>query len=131
MRFAAKVDTDGPCWLWTGYVGNHGYGVFGVDHKTVLAHRYSYERFVGEIPTGLQIDHLCREKTCVHPDHLEAVTQSENIHRSDCVTAINARKTHCKRGHSLEPPNMYLYRHPTAGRIERRCRECYGGNTNL
>jgi hypothetical protein len=79
-NFWAKVDKTETCWLWTGAMLN-GYGKFWAG-KTVFAHRWSYERFIGPIPKGLHLDHLCRVPACVRPDHLEAVTNRENVLRS-------------------------------------------------
>lgn len=95
-RFWSKVNKTEECWLWTAAVDKAGYGRFGDRY----AHRYVYELKVGPVPQGLQIDHLCRVRHCVNPDHLEPVTQRENILRSPIsVAAVNARKTHCPRGH--------------------------------
>lgn len=114
-RFWSKVDKSGDCWLWTGS-RSVGYGNLGIDGQTVLAHRYVYELEIGPIPDGLQIDHLCRVRHCVNPDHLETVTQRENIMRSPIsVTAINARKTHCPAGHRLRERDSRGWRF---------CREC-------
>jgi len=81
-RFWSKVNKTNTCWLWEGTVENTGYGSFAVSHtKGVLAHRLAYELSVGEIPSGLTLDHLCRVRNCVNPDHLEPVTCAENIRR--------------------------------------------------
>lgn len=76
-----KIDLRGEdeCWPWLGAVGSHGYGIYG--RPRVLAHRWAYEHFVGPIPVGLVIDHLCMEKTCVNPAHMEPVTIGENVRR--------------------------------------------------
>lgn len=98
-----RYETDeAGCWIWRGYTDpTNGYG----SHGDSYAHRTFYEKFKGEIPAGLTIDHLCRVRNCVNPDHLEAVTLRENILRSDGPTAINARKTHCKHGHEFNAEN--------------------------
>ena len=82
-RFDAKVDRSDPagCWLWTGSL-RAGYGRFWVDGTVVQAHRYAYERVVGPIPADRELDHLCRIRRCVNPDHLDVVTPSENVRRS-------------------------------------------------
>ena len=79
-RFWAKVDRSGSCWLWLAAT-SHGYGTFQSNGKLVRAHRYAYELLVGPIPGGLVIDHLCRTTACVNPEHLEPVTQRENLLR--------------------------------------------------
>lgn len=86
----------------------------------VLAHRYAYELLVGPIPEGLHIDHLCRVRLCVNPAHLEAVTCHENNRRSTSPTAVNAKKTHCPRGHEYTEENTYFA--PPDGR--RMCKPC-------
>lgn len=83
------------------------------------AHRYAYEHFIGPIPEGLQVDHLCRVRNCVNPDHLEAVTCRENVLRGDGVAAANARATHCPQGHAYDEANTYTW---TNG--GRHCRAC-------
>lgn len=121
-RFWSHVDKTENCWLWT---GSHGlYGVFrigGRDGHNIGAHRYAYELLVGPIPGGMQLDHLCRVKLCVNPDHLEVVTPRENTLRGGTIPAANAAKTHCLRGHPFDEPNTYWHR----GR--RYCRACRNG----
>lgn len=113
-RFWAKVDKSGDCWEWTAFLTPDGYGRFGLDGAIVAAHRTAYELVVGPIPDGLQIDHLCRNRKCVNPDHLEPVTQLENARRGFWAT-----KTHCKHGHEFTPENTYI--RPTGAR---QCRTC-------
>lgn len=111
------------CWLWIGAAGTQPrdqYGRFrlsGAPNDIIRAHVFAYERAHGPVPDGLQIDHLCRTTLCVNPDHLEAVTPTENMRRGNSPHAINARKTHCKRGHELTEANCY-----TGPR--RACRHC-------
>lgn len=129
-RFWSKVDKNGPapehrsdlgpCWLWTGALHERGYGRFGIGSRSsqeyFKAHRYAYELIVGAIPSGLQLDHLCRVRRCVNPSHLEPVTQTENIRRGLC----GELKTHCKRGHEFTPENTYL--RPNGARVCRTCK---------
>ncbi len=100
-KFLAKVDKSDSCWNWTGLISIYGYGVFYDGKRTIHAHRFSYELHKRKIPKGLVVDHLCRNRKCVNPDHLEAVTQRVNILRGESHQAKNARKTHCIRGHKL------------------------------
>lgn len=83
-RFLAKVDRTDDCWLWTGFVAPNGYGKCSSRHisNSALVHRVAYEMWIGSIPDGMTIDHLCGERRCVRPDHLEAVTLAENVRRA-------------------------------------------------
>jgi hypothetical protein len=100
-RFWSKVDKTETCWLWTAARNNAGYGVFWNDGKVSVAHRYAYESGVGAVPSGLQLDHLCRVRHCVNPSHLEPVTNRENCLRGESPKAIAHRTGICKYGHSL------------------------------
>jgi hypothetical protein len=121
-----EVDPITGCHLWTGRLNNCGYGVMtftqaGYRTATLSAHKVSYELTNGRVPDGLVIDHLCRVRHCVNPDHMEAVTSRENVMRSPVAqAAINARKTHCPQGHLYTPENMYTV--TKAG--GRQCRIC-------
>jgi hypothetical protein len=117
-RFWAKVKKTDTCWLWTAARFRGGYGQFRMDRKIVSAHRIAYALVKGPIPEGLHIDHICRVRHCVNPDHLEAVTKRVNTLRGISPIAIAARKTHCPQGHAYNDENTNLYQ----GR--RYCRPC-------
>lgn len=102
QRFWAKVDKTETCWLWTAGLNRHGYGQFKLNGRTRTAHRLAYEWLVGEIPEGLHLDHLCRVRHCVNPDHLEPVTCRVNLLRGETLQARNAAKTHCPQGHPYD-----------------------------
>ena len=110
------------CWEWGGARSKAGYGQIRSGGRGVLlyAHRVAYELARGPIPPGLVIDHLCRNRGCVNPDHLEVVTNGENLLRGDTFAAENARKTHCPYGHPYQGDNLYL----TPKHGHRQCRIC-------
>ncbi|MFB7461281.1 hypothetical protein [Streptomyces sp. NPDC056188] len=120
------------CWIYTGTITSQGYGQIGVEGKVRQAYKVAYELFIGEVPPGLELDHLChtrdlkcisnsdcRHRRCVNPWHLEPVTQRENTRRSNNPSAVNARKTHCIHGHEFSPENTYVK--PNG---QRQCRQC-------
>lgn len=118
QRFFEKIDKTETCWLWVAAL-DKGYGRFAADGRRMIsAHRWSYEFHVGPIPEGLTLDHLCRTPRCVNPDHLEPVTQRENMARIP-------PKTHCPHGHPFTTANTYIR---TASRQDlrpaRQCRTC-------
>lgn len=119
-RFWAKVKLDGDCWAWqAGMVKGYGHFTQGGKPKMMLAHRWSYEAMVTEVPDGLELDHLCRNKACVNPDHLEPVTHAVNIERNpNAVNKRGAQITHCPQGHEYNEANTRWYR---GGR---NCRPC-------
>lgn len=113
-RFFVKVNAHGVCWEWTAFRNPEGYGMFGGGGdggRTHLAHRWSYAYLVGEIPEGLTLDHLCRNRACVNPDHLEPVTHAENCRRGGL-------RKYCKRGHVFAD-DFYV-----DGNGKRHCRPC-------
>jgi len=107
LRFWKKVEATGFCWLWTAHVTPKGYGQFGLDGKMRSVHRLAYEWLVGPIPEEMVLDHLCRVRHCVNPDHLEVVTVRENNLRGFTIASQNHSKTHCKRGHPFDKDNTY------------------------
>ena len=113
------AEAEDGCWNWTGSGMSIGYGRIHIKGRGMYPHRVTHMLFKGPIPAGLHIDHLCRNRLCCNPAHLEPVTVGENIHRSPIAqAALNALKTHCPRGHELAPGNL----------IERKqgrtCRTC-------
>lgn len=128
-RFWSHVDkgasVDG-CWNWTAATSD-GYGRFSIKHRLYLAHRVAWELEGVEIPPGLQIDHLCRNRKCVNPQHLEVVDGRTNTLRGTAPSAFNSVKTHCPRGHALDGENLLVVARNgvgTLGRKFRKCRTC-------
>ena len=119
-RIMAKVRiNESGCWDWVGAKQPTGYGQVWNGSRPEQAHRVAYREFVAEIPHGHEIDHQCRNRGCVNPSHLLAVTHKENMHRSESVFGENARKTECKRGHSLSGLNLHI-----TPKGARQCRTC-------
>lgn len=114
----AKVRFTPDCWEWLGCKHLSGHGLFRVGSKSIGAYRVAYEWFVGPVPAGLHLDHVCRNPGCVNPKHLEPVTRGENLRR-----ALVAR-THCKRGHAYAEGNLITRREPS-GKIKRGCLTCH------
>lgn len=123
IRFWSKVDKSGECWEWTAYTDKKGYGSFRLNGKIRKAHRVAYELIKGKIPDGLVLDHLCRNTSCVNPNHLEPVTNKENVDRG-ISKDVNGRwqkaKTHCPNGHEYTPENTYYRKN----RSHRECKSC-------
>lgn len=134
IRARVAVDQATGCWLWTRHVDADGYGRWTANGRQgLVAHRFAFAAWHGEIPDGFQVDHVCHNRDltcpggaacshrrCVNPEHLEAVTSRINTLRSPKgVTAQKSRQTHCKRGHEFTPENTYL-----KGGSHRFCREC-------
>ena len=121
-RFWARVDKSGECWLWIARLDRDGYGRLPWRGPIYLAHRYAWELLRGPIPEGLSIDHLCRVRHCVNPDHMEPVTWKTNTMRGDSFSAKNAAKTVCKWGHPFDKHNTYVSER--GGHVGRHCRTC-------
>ena len=128
-RFFSKYrpGSAAECWGWEGSMYPNGYGMFALARngspkvKFALAHRYSYELHVGDIPEGLVLDHLCRNRSCVNPAHLDPVTTRENLVRGEGFVGKQSRRTHCVRGgHPLSGDNLYVA--PSGGRSCGTCR---------
>lgn len=120
MTDALAINLGAPCWLFQGYVGHDGYGQKWNGSRVVRAHRYMWVLMRGPIPENLQIDHLCRVRNCVNPQHMELVTNVENILRGKSFSAINARKTHCPQGHPYSDENTWR----GTTRFQRLCKTC-------
>lgn len=118
-RVISRAEPDGECLVWTGARQPTGYGQIWNGIRPEQVHRIVYRSVHGSIPDGMEIDHLCRNRSCVRIDHLEAVPHKENMRRSKSIMAENAAKTHCKRGHEFSGSNLYLAPNGT-----RHCRAC-------
>lgn len=125
QRFWPKVEKTDGCWNWKGALNTSGYGRLSLGGRGSLmarAHRVAYELVVGPIPDGQDLDHLCRNRACVKPAHLEPVSRQVNLLRGETITATNAVKTHCPAGHELTGDNLVRY---DLERGTRKCRTCY------
>lgn len=108
LRFWSYVRRDkSGCLLWIGAISSTGYGTFSIRRRSFNAHRIAYQLVRGSIEQGKHLDHLCRVRACVNPDHLEVVTQRENLLRGFSPAAQHARATHCIHGHEFTPDNIY------------------------
>lgn len=123
--FEARIERTDSCWNWVGTIALNGYGTIKIGGRKgsrVYAHRLAYSMFVGPIPDGMDLDHLCRNRRCANPSHLEPVTRQTNVLRGvgpSLLGKLNGAKTQCKSGHAFDDANT-RYR-PSGGRT---CREC-------
>lgn len=124
--FFSRVVPNGDCWRWVGMKDGTGYG----RYDGAAAHRWAYEFLRADIPAGLFLDHLCRNRWCVNPWHTEPVTNHVNILRGVSFSAVNARKTHCPQGHEYTPENTYLYGPRKAWRLCRSCQRQHNRTAN-
>lgn len=115
-RLTKKIERQGDCLVWTAYKSQLGYGYFSYKKKLYLAHRFVYSHFKGDIPTGLVLDHICGNRACVRIEHLEPVTQMENVHRGKVK---RRSQTHCANGHEWNVENVRI---ETTGYLA--CRLC-------
>ena len=116
------VDEDG-CWMWTGTVGTRNHGLLKYKGKYISAHKTAYRVFVGEIPEGMNVSKVCKERLCVNPDHMRLVDMYESQMEGESPSARNKRKTHCCLGHEFTEENT-IVRYSKKGRRGRSCREC-------
>ena len=126
-HFLDKIcpDPNSGCWLWLASLDTHGYGHIGIAGRIRQAHRISFLHFMGPIPQGRELDHLCRVRSCVNPRHLEPVTKSTNQKRGIAGATLQASrlaKTHCRNGHEYSGMNLILKNG------YRQCRECHNIN---
>jgi hypothetical protein len=135
LSHVRKGDGNG-CWVWSYGISRWGYGIFCVDYRRWMAHRWSYEHFVGPVPDGRELDHVChssdqtcsggvtcRHRRCCNPAHLEPVTHAENIRRAIPIRRQRPLQTECKYGHPFDEANTYVTTGPF-GRVVRQCRQC-------
>lgn len=122
VNFLQKLNFEGTgCITWKGSLNLYGYGQVAIDEKNWKAHRFSYELFKGKIKEGLMLDHICRNRTCVNPEHLRQVTNKQNVlENSEAVTAKNAKKLECIRGHAFSGKNLRIDK-----KGYRVCKECF------
>ena len=123
-----KVEKTNRCWKWTGAnngdkYGRYGYGRIRIAGKNIPAHKYFYELLIGNVPSGLELDHLCFNRLCVRPEHLEPVTRSENLRRSWAKRIKN--KPNCPSGHPFSGSNLYAASNKRTNRHQRVCKKCH------
>lgn len=127
--FSRHIVEQGDCWIWTGHRDRNGYGSSRINRKNAPVHRVTYEYFIVEVPDGLELDHLCRNRSCVNPWHLEPVTRAINMQRAvgcgqyDRSRRPDPNRTHCSKRHRLVGDNVYI-----SSRGNKSCRSCQRDN---
>jgi len=121
--FWLGVKKTKTCWLWQRSKNNTGYGTVSWYGKALTAHVLAYTLLRGQIVEGLELDHLCKTRDCVNPDHLEPVTHKENVLRGESPSAVHSRKTHCIRGHEFSGDNLKILKRKN-NKSQRVCRTC-------
>jgi hypothetical protein len=111
---------SGDCWYWRGFITKQGYGRVKLGDRLYYAHKVSYLVSVGDVPVGLELDHMCRTRDCVNPYHMEPIPGVTNMLEGVSPSGLNSRKTHCKRGHALNEGNTYS----DPKKANRSCRVC-------
>lgn len=107
-RIMSKIDQQEDCWVWQASTDGCGYGHVWHEGKLKRAHKLLYETLVGAVPEGLELDHLCKNRACVNPEHLEPVTHAENVNRGEWALANRPVPRTCKRGHPVDNENVYI-----------------------
>ncbi len=114
-KYVTKTES---CWIWTGKI-HKGYGLISIKDRTHYMHRVSYEKARGPIPDGMDLDHLCRNRACVNPDHLEPVTHAENMRRRVISPVFGVMRTHCRLGHA------FVIKTVASGGLKNYCPSCH------
>ena len=122
-RFWSKVERTKSCWNWKAATYRDGYGIFGLDGGVVRAHRLAYELLVGEIPIDKELHHICKNKLCVNPYHLEAITHREHQRKFNGLISNQLLRIHCPHGHEYNEKNTYVSK--KGSRYCRICRNKY------
>ena len=124
-KFWSRIKVVNNCWEWQGGIKMDGYGSFYWNKKQYPSHRIAYQILRGNVPEGLELGHLCRNRKCCNPEHLEPVTHHQNLMRGNTIIAINSRKTHCPQGHPYNGDNLII-KHGS-----RVCRICHNDSCRV